>query len=444
MLVYLPFCISFLLGYLTLRLISNGKEDDLFFNLSLSGAIGLGLSSFLTFSSFLFFNQYIQIYTILVHLLALTLIAGIISRSKNRLLFTHIKIKTSDYTAILMFILLFIPCWLQANYYPYGGWDAWSVWNVKAKFLFLGGENWKNMFNPLLWRSSPHYPLFLPLINVWGWSFLNKAVYQVPILTSLIFTFLTYSLLYVGLKRLTNGILAILSIVFLLTIDLNLKMAISQYCDIVVSCYVLAGLLCLILAKKEDKTYLCVMAGMFTGFLSFTKPEGYPLSLLIIILSFFFLIWKNSSPNKKGKIIIFWATSLAFFLPTILFVLFLSPKNITFINGLTSAAHTSTLVRLETILVFYYFKLKSAQWGFVWVVLLAGSLLSIRKCLNKDTIIIPVFLLFYSAIVTLYYFINTQFEIMWWLQVSLDRILSVILPVTFLWVGHCVYQLKKS
>jgi hypothetical protein len=65
---------------------------------------------------------------------------------------------------------LAVPLAISAHYYPLGGWDAWSCWSLKAKFIFLGQENWKDVLSPGLWRSNTHYPLLWPLINVWFWD----------------------------------------------------------------------------------------------------------------------------------------------------------------------------------------------------------------------------------------------------------------------------------
>ena len=33
---------------------------------------------------------------------------------------------------------------------PHGGWDAWAIWNLRARFLFRGGEVWRDAFPALL------------------------------------------------------------------------------------------------------------------------------------------------------------------------------------------------------------------------------------------------------------------------------------------------------
>ena len=94
---------------------------------------------------------------------------------------------------------------------PSGGWDAWSCWNLKAKFIFLGHENWKDVLAPGLWRSNTHYPLLWPLINVWFWDLGGHFDQAVPMLNSIVFALLTAGILLFGLLELTGMLWASIS-----------------------------------------------------------------------------------------------------------------------------------------------------------------------------------------------------------------------------------------
>ena len=52
---------------------------------------------------------------------------------------------------------------------PHGEWDAWAVWNLKARFLLRGAEDWTALFSPAL--PHPGYPLMLPgtVARLWMW-----------------------------------------------------------------------------------------------------------------------------------------------------------------------------------------------------------------------------------------------------------------------------------
>ena len=45
---------------------------------------------------------------------------------------------------------------------PHGQFDAWYIWNARARFLFRGGAYWADGFSPLVAHAD--YPLLIPLI----------------------------------------------------------------------------------------------------------------------------------------------------------------------------------------------------------------------------------------------------------------------------------------
>jgi hypothetical protein len=51
---------------------------------------------------------------------------------------------------------------------PHGGWDAWAIWNLRARFIFRAGAEWLRAFGSFM----PHtdYPLLVPLAVVRGWT----------------------------------------------------------------------------------------------------------------------------------------------------------------------------------------------------------------------------------------------------------------------------------
>lgn len=54
---------------------------------------------------------------------------------------------------------------------PHGEWDAWSIWNLRARFLFRATEA-AAPFDPLLNWSHPNYPLLVPasIAGLWTWN----------------------------------------------------------------------------------------------------------------------------------------------------------------------------------------------------------------------------------------------------------------------------------
>ena len=143
--------------------------------------------------------------------------------------------------------------------------------------------------------------------------------------------------------------------------------------------------------------------------------------------------------ENRGNIPLFLAGLIFFSLPTILFYLLYTPSNQTFINGLITPSHPANVVRAQMIGMFLLVELVSNKWNGLWIILAAGLLMSKGRCLKGSMSIVPIFLLFYGLVVATYYFINTYFEIGWWLQVSLNRVLFALLPTVIYWVFGAVW-----
>src|SRR5579859_1378630 len=119
---------------------------------------------------------------------------------------------------------------LRAIAHPHGdGWDAFAIWNLHARFLFRGGEHWRDGFTPLIPWSHPDYPLLLPAAIAHFWAGLGRESQLVPALIGLGFTFSTVAVLFSSLARLRGQIPAILGGLTLLTTPFFIEQGTAQY-----------------------------------------------------------------------------------------------------------------------------------------------------------------------------------------------------------------------
>ena len=437
-LILLPFVISAITGFCFLSLILPPRRpEEIPLHAVLSAGLGLGLSAFLTWTSFIVLQQFHKTYVMFCHLaLLLTLLYFY---NKKPLLLPGLNGKTARDTALaaLLLTLALAAAWHFGQFYPLGGWDAWQVWNIKAKFLFLGGPHWKNMLQSSLWQTSPHYPLLLPLINVWGWTFQGAAAPLTSFLTAIFFTGLTAFLLWAMLYSLGGrGLISLLPALILLTHPFFITLGTSQYADILFAFYLLASLFFLIKTLQNEHAGYGIIASFFLGMLAFCKPEGTLLALQAFTIT---VLMRAGGPGDRERSRMptwnIWLTSFALaMLPTVIFNAFYSPGNQTFINGLSSPDHPASFYRFKMIFAFLWVELKSPKWNGIWLFVLAGLILQAPKCFQKRMVLMPAILFIYLGSVLFYYFLNTYFKIDWWLQVSLHRILFTLLPVGLLWV----------
>jgi len=295
------------------------------------------------------------------------------------------------------------------------------------------------MFDPVLWRSNNHYPFLLPLINAWGWSFFKDVNVLVPMYNAIAFSFLTAALLFASLTRLTRNRFAFIPSLIFFSLPVVVTLSISQYSDIVVAFYLLAALSCLMQAKTENNPSWAVIAGLCVGLLSFTKTEGLVASAILAVLAFPFLRGKNAK-----LIAPFAVAAVIAFLPTIIFKLALAPANVAFINGLTSADAPSNVMRVQVTFMFLAVELISPKWNGLWILLLGGLLLGGTKSIRDGRWLIPATLLTFLAVAFAYYYINTYFEIIWWLKTTLNRVLYTILPAFVWWVFYSLWAPEKK
>ncbi len=436
MVYIIPVLLSFAVGYLALRLLLRKYCPPLALLLFLGASAGMGLSAAIVFSSLVFLGKLAAWYAIGIHILLLVALAAL----TGKLLppgqrFPLGEVKGSDLVGLSLLGLCMIPVVSHALLYPQGGWDAWSCWNLKARFIFLGGEDWKNMFDPLLWRSNIAYPLLLPCLNVWSWCFGKDPAGAVPLANSCLITFVTAGTLLFSIKKLAGRLHAILAPVWLLSILFAVKLASSQYSDLMVGNYYLAAAVAYLYFEKTGARAWLAVTALMLGFLSFTKSEGLVLALVTAFTVI--AIRAVRSPDRKElrrDAAAFFVTLIAASLPTIIFLLGFAPDSHTFINGFTSSAKPTGLERLQFIFAFWGVELISWKWNGFWILSAAGLLLSRGKCLRKSLWIFPATLLIYCLAVIGVYWTNTFFEIGWWLSTTLNRILFALAPSIILWV----------
>jgi hypothetical protein len=193
--------------------------------------------------------------------------------------------------------------------YPHGdGWDAFSIWNLHARFLFLGGENWHDGFTTLLPWSHPDYPLLVPAAVAHFWTYLGYDSPLVPAAIGFLFTFSTAGLLFSSLSILGGRTAALLGTTALLATPSFIELGTSQYADVPLSFFYLATivLLCLQDDRAQDDASprapgLLVLAGLAAGFAAWTKNEGQLFLCAIVLARLYILARNQGRPQSRAR-----------------------------------------------------------------------------------------------------------------------------------------------
>ncbi len=159
---------------------------------------------------------------------------------------------------------------------PYGEIDAWQMWNLHARLLVRGGEQWREPFARMEAWSHPDYPLLVPATVARAWASAGEESTLVPRLVAFLFAAATVGLLTAGLAILRTPAQGCLAGLMLLATPPYLRYTAAQYADVPLGFYFLAGVL---LFEVHDRLRpgglrLIVLAGLVTGMAAWTKNEG--------------------------------------------------------------------------------------------------------------------------------------------------------------------------
>ena len=175
---------------------------------------------------------------------------------------------------------------LRVRVHPHGeGWDAFAIWNLHARFLFLGGTHWRDGFNSLIPWSHPDYPLLLPATIAHLWSYLGHDNPLVPAIVGLIFAFSTLTLLVSSLASLRGRNAAMLGGLALSSTPFFVEQGTSQYADVPLSFFILASLVLLHVSESycRQSPRLMVLSGLAAGCGAWTKNEGLLFLFALIV-----------------------------------------------------------------------------------------------------------------------------------------------------------------
>ena len=441
-----------LIGCLSLHLIlpnfgSSNRWPGIFWKLFLGTGLGLALISLLYYSWSVVFNP-AAFFTVLM-LIELFVVGALfvtcIRRKEYRtdqesyFLPRDGVNKLLAIAASLLLILLFVNYfedWIRATLTtPYGDWDAWAIWNLRAGFI-ASGEGWSSGFAEAISWSHPDYPLLLPLNIARLWVLLGDRSVWAPILVSFIFQISLLGFLITSLQLLRGyiqGILAGLVGVLVLFASLSFKL----YADIPIAFYFLAANCLVFLSESESdaKYNLSLLTGLLIGAALWTKNEGWAMLAATVITKLILDFSNRKSISRSKK---WWGYFLLgvspFLLATIHFNIIYAPpgdllKDIS-IGGIAS----SVLSPGRYLVIFRFVKDQFLEYGnlilplvplMIIYALTAG--LSIPIGQKKAVISLALRITLLASFYFLVYLITPK-DLTWHLGTSLERLVTHIFP----------------
>jgi Dolichyl-phosphate-mannose-protein mannosyltransferase len=179
--------------------------------------------------------------------------------------------------------------------YPHGQYDAFAMWNLRARFFYRGAQYWKE-FTHVTADSHPDYPLLVPASIARSWEFIGRETQLIPSVIALLFTFGTIGLVATSVSHLRGERQGLLAGLILLGTPYLILHGAAQYADVPVGFFFVATAVLLFLhAESTSKNNFLILAGMAAASSAWTKNEG-----ILFLVSLFFL-HPVITILKKGK-----------------------------------------------------------------------------------------------------------------------------------------------
>lgn len=331
---------------------------------------------------------------------------------------------------------------ILARQAPFGGWDAWTIWNLRARFILRGGQDWaaSTFASELAW-SHPDYPLLIPMFIVRGWRYLGSESQAAPIWVSGTFVAATVALLICGSGLLSTRDKGPIAGLLVLGTPFFLIHGMSQYADVPLSYFVLAGLIlsCLGL-RSPGKAGLgfWILAGCIAALAAWTKNEGIVVAVAVFASAAAVLYLKRCSwKETRTALVAFVGGAVPGTVLLVYFkIAFATPNVLLSMQTLSQVPQKILALNRyeETIEAFGVQALTFGEWlvhpGAVVLAYAVAFGFAFRERVQETLMIASTLCLMLVVFFAVY--ITTPHELAWHLDSSLNRLLLQLWPASIL------------
>lgn len=323
---------------------------------------------------------------------------------------------------------------LHAIKKPDGDWDAWTIWNVRARFLYLTGSA-SQTFDSRLVHAD--YPPLLPALVAGGWfASGGEGLWVAPLVAGL-FAATTAAVLAGCVSECRGGGAAFVAAAVLLGTPQFLQLAEKQYADVPLGALIAAacGLVALALERRAAPTGLLLpLAGAMASAAALLKNEG--LLYFLAILGALILVPRGSyrHPRRLTEAACFVVGAAPLLILLAWFKLTLAPPN----DLVRSVSSGVILTRLSDpsrcLLIVRALLARCARVG-DWSVFLAGVPLALAWGLRhgaSDAVRVVGAALLIVALGFGAVYLLTPFDVNWHINTSMDRLIIQLWPSVLL------------
>lgn len=346
--------------------------------------------------------------------------------------FLRLAVGVSSLSAAVRFLYLSLQD-------PHGQFDAYAIWNLRARFLYAGGDYWKH-FTYMTW-SHPDYPLLVPASIAASWKFIGRETQLIPIVIGLLFTFATVGVVAISISRLHDERQGLLAGLILLGTPFLISHGASQYADVPLSFFFAATVALLFFqAESPSKKHFLILAGMAASFSAWTKNEGILFLVLLLLLHFAVTNLVKGRKNWGSEAVALLMGALPVIGVVILYKVHLAATN----DVIAAQGLGSTVPKL---LDMSRYHLVARQFGkelfsfggwsptfalplllFFYFLLLGTKIEKEHVATTSIAVLLPIFMI----ICYFFVYITSQQDLAWHLESSLSRLLLQVWPLAIL------------
>lgn len=439
-LAYLP---KIIFGFSIVHLIWNDiKPSSIFLKLSIASPLGIGITTFFLFAWKLFGLDHVSYIFFEISIVLIVLVMMLLVHHNA---FKSIKIhipKPSSLIDKLLLITLFISVVISVGSYllivlthPHGREDAWSNWNLIARFIY-GSDNMSNALDYLASSTFPGYPFMLGLAVANGWIFIGEVSTRVPIIVSALFTYSIPGILFFALLKIKGFRVACIATILVCSPWLA-NFGSFLMSDIPLAVFYLISGIFIALYLHSSHSKMLIFVGLAAGLATWTKNDGIPFVFVITIVIVFIAIQR-----KENKVFSDFILGLILPLTMVgIYKIFLAE------SGNIVSTESTTLLRLADFsrfqIVLNHFAKTTSSYGdspigYFWVLFLLTLIIgiNIRRLSTYYLFFIVIFQ--YSIYFAVY--MITPLDLQWHLNTSMFRVLTHLAPLcTF----SVFYSLRK-
>ena len=186
---------------------------------------------------------------------------------------------------------------------PHGEWDAWAVWNQKARFLYRGDAGWLAMLAND--RSNPGHPLLVPTTVARLWAYAGAEFTIVPATVAMVFGTAIVTVVVGALDA--GRARAWIAGSVLLAAGTFVQQIASQQADVPFAFLLVSTLVVLREAtiaagrKEGEMAGSLLLAGTLAGLAAWTKNEG----LLVVVATGGLVLWL-ALRQMRPRLAVWW------------------------------------------------------------------------------------------------------------------------------------------